>query len=492
MAENSPKPSEQDQDLSISGSSVQNSQLGQAGRNLTQIRDSVVKIIKKPVSITVGVLTAIVGAVGIIFGGKHYIISIQGNVGEGSTVANELTIYKGDPPEVRQRKLEQAKSLIAEEIFTNITNMDARLSYVETALEDDNFDQRLQDVRNQIAPSLNHIFDSGYNRLIRQQQISSLRGAFASRQLSEVRGPLIQVLIDGNADAERVRVFYSSLAEVQDVSESLLKGLSTAAAETSTDLEIVSHHKKRVKLDLERLLNRSEIAYLYGLMVLDSLKTPLPKAQDHLSLLQHLKPHELISREEANQLLVVKVKQAESLVKRRAALVEEAKNLRDAKLDEYAKLNKEIVIQPSDPQNEVVRKAIILRELGRTNEAVVAFSRYADMFSEKDPTAKQYSRTAQYFTMQLKKLDVSGGVYLYEIEQSGIADRAGLKVGDIIIGYGDKTIANINDIKMALRDNSIEKNSTQLTYLRMSNTGIFQRQTVLVNSGALGVGMMHI
>jgi S1-C subfamily serine protease len=113
------------------------------------------------------------------------------------------------------------------------------------------------------------------------------------------------------------------------------------------------------------------------------------------------------------------------------------------------------------------------------------------MFSEKDPTAKQYSRTAQQFTIQLDNLNVSGGVYLYEIVQGGVADRAGIKVGDIIIGYGDKPIANMNDMTMALHENSIE-NSIRLTYLRMSDAGVFQRQTVTVNSGSLGVRMMPI
>jgi hypothetical protein len=452
--------------------------------NITQIRDHVVKIIKKPVSIAVGVLTAAVGTVGIIFAGKHNVIdNRQGTIERGATVANELTIYQGDPPEVRQKKLEQAKSLIAEEVFTNISNMDTRLSYVGTALEDDDFDQRLRDVRNQVAPSANDIFDSGYNRLMRQQEISSLRGAFASRPLYEVREPLIQVLLEGNADAERVRAFYSSLAEVQDVSESLLQELSPAAAQTSTDLS--------VKLAITRLLNRSEIAYLSGLMVLDSLKIPLPSAQERLSSLQHLEPRQLISKGEATQLLATQLKDAERLVAERAAIVEEAKDLQDTALDKYAKLNEKLVIQTSDPWNVVVGKAVSLRQLGRTTEAVAAFSRYADMFSGKDPTAKQYSRTAQQFTIQLDTLDISGGVYLYEVVQGGVADRSGLKVGDIIIGYGDKIIANMNDITMALRDSS-RGNSIRLTYLRMSDAGVFQRQTVTIDSGSLGVGMMPI
>ncbi len=491
MSINSPIPPEQNQDLNISESSVKNSQLGQAGRDLTQIRAETVKIIKKPINIAIATLTAIVGTVGIIFAGKQNIINIQGNVESGATVASELTIYEGDPPEVRQRKLEQAKKLIAEEVFTNISNMDARLNYVSSALADDDFDKRLRDIRNQVAPSLNQTFDSDYRRLIRQQEVSSLRGAFASRPLYEVREPLIQVFVDGNADAERVRAFYNSLTEVQDVSESLFQELSTAAAQTSTEPKIIVHHEKRVKLAVERLINRSEIAHLSGLMVLDSLKIPLPNGQERLRTLQHLEPTRLISKNEANRLLAKQLEEAKRLLKERAAIVEEAVILRDKALENYSKVNQELIIQSSDPWNIVVAKAISLRQLGRTTEAVAAFSRYSDMFAEKDPTAKQYSQTAQQFTIQLNNLRVEGGVYLYEVIKGGVADKAGLKVGDIIIGYSDNNIANMNDITKALQKTPAD-NHVRLTYLRMSDTGEFEHQTITIKAGSLGVGIMPI
>jgi hypothetical protein len=306
---------------------------------------------------------------------KHNVIDNRyGTIGAGAIVANELAIYTGDPPEVRQKKLEQAKSLIAEEIFTNINNMDARLSLVGTALEDDNFDQRLRDVRNKVAPSLNEIFDLGYSTLMSQQKISSLREKFTSLPLYEVRAPLIQVLIDSNADAETVREFYSSLIEVQNVSESLFYDLSTAqelsttAAQSSRKLKVTAHYKKRVKLAVERLSNRSQIAYLSGLIVLDSLKISLPNAQNRLSSLKHLEPRQLITRGEAIQLLTAQLQEAKRILAERTVILEEGKNLRDAALDEYEKLNKKLVIQPSDPWNVVGGKAISLRQLGRTTE----------------------------------------------------------------------------------------------------------------------------
>lgn len=449
-----------------------------------------VQIIKKPINIAVAGITATVGMVGIIFAGKQNFnfggINVGGNVESGATVA----IYKNDPPEVRKRKLEQAKRLIAQEVLTNIANLDARLGYTEAALLDDGFEEQLRKQRNQVAPSLDQIFDSGYRRIIRQQQISSLRGAFNSRPLNEVQAPLIQVLVDGNADPERVRAFYNNLDEVRDVSESLFQELATAS-QASTDPKVISHHKKRIKLAVERLMNRSQIAYLSGLMVLDSLQIPLPEAQDRLNAFQYLEPRRLISQHEASQLLAEQVKEMERLLAERAAIVEEAKTLRDSKLDEYSKINESLIINPSDPWNVVVGKAISLRQLGRTTEAVAAFSRYGEMFAEKDPTAAQYSRTAQQFTLQISNLNVQGGVYLYDIVQSGAANQSGLRVGDILIGYADKNIMGMEAITTALRDAPAGK-PVQLIYLRMNNAGEFQRQTITINAGPLGVNMMPI
>ena len=447
-------------------------------------------IIKKPINIAIAAITAVVGTVGIIFAGKQNIITIHGNVDRGATVANELTIYQGDPPEVRQRKLEQAKRLIAEEVLANITNLDARLGFVGTALADDHFDERLRAVRNQVAPSLNQVFDPSYHRLMRQQEISSLRSAFTSRPLSELRESLIQVLIEGNADPERVKAFYSSLTEVQDVSESLLQELSTAAAQTSTDPKETEHYQKRVQLGVARLLNRSQTAHISGLIALDSLKIALPTAQERLQTLQHLEPRHIINQDEAVPLLVKQVEEAQRLATERSAVVQEAETLRDKALDQYGQLKEELTIQPSDSWKIVVGKAISLRQLGDTSGAVAAFSRYGEMFAEQDPTAVQYARTAQQFTLQLNSLGVQGGVYIYEIVPGGSADRTGLKAGDIVIGYGDKTITNMENITVALQT-SVPDKPIQITYLRMSQTGVFQRQTS-TNIVPLGVGLMPI
>ena len=69
--------------------------------------------------------------------------------------------------------------------------------------------------------------------------------------------------------------------------------------------------------------------------------------------------------------------------------MEEGKQLRNAKLERYKEINELLKTEPTDSWNEVVVKAISLRQLGRITEAVAAFSRYGEMFSKTDPTASQ-------------------------------------------------------------------------------------------------------
>ena len=491
-----PVPPESDQDLNIQDSSVENAQVGQAQGNLTQIKDSVIHFVQKPITMVVSVLVAMVGTIGIIVAGRqNNVINIEGGVGEGATVANQLQIFQGDSPEEKQRKIDQAKALIAEEVLTNIANMDARLNLLPIALtmdDGDTFNERLGAVREQVAPALSQTFEMGYQQLIQQQAIASLRSAFASYPLYEIRENLVQVLLDGNVNAERVEAFYSRLTEVREASEALLQELADAVeVKQSENMDLVVHHEKRVNLAIRKLDNRSQLAHLSALMLLESLDIPLPDAKTKLSNLEVLTPRELIRQNEASALMAETMAEAEQLLAERVTLLEEATHLRDRALEDYAQLNESLVIQDSDPWDIVVAKAISLRQLGRTSEAIAAFSRYGDMFADSDPTAHQYARTAQQFTLQLDSLAVTGGVYLYEIAANGAADQAELQVGDIIVIYGDRPVTTMPDLVDALQSTT-PRESISLTVLRMVETGTFQRQTHQVSGGPLGAGMMPI
>ena len=137
--------------------------------------------------------------------------------------------------------------------------------------------------------------------------------------------------------------------------------------------------------------------------------------------LKNLEPIQLINDVQANTLLDRLVDQSEKFGLEKAALLEEGKQLRNAKLEQYKEINELLKIKSTDSWSEVVGKAISLRQLGRITEAVAAFSRYGEMFSKTDPTAYHYSTIAQKFTIQLGMLSLEGGVYIYHIDKGSKA-----------------------------------------------------------------------
>jgi S1-C subfamily serine protease len=49
-------------------------------------------------------------------------------------------------------------------------------------------------------------------------------------------------------------------------------------------------------------------------------------------------------------------------------------------------------------------------------------------------------------------LSVSEGVFVFSLTEGGPAEQAGIQPGDVIVGFGDKDIASIEDLYAALRD----------------------------------------
>ncbi|MGI0025189.1 MAG: PDZ domain-containing protein, partial [Nitrososphaera sp.] len=132
-----------------------------------------------------------------------------------------------------------------------------------------------------------------------------------------------------------------------------------------------------------------------------------------------------------------------------------------------------------------------LRDFGRITEAVGAFSRYADMISATDPTAKRYSEIAVQFTLQLKDLGVKGGMYLYELKKGGSAERVGLQVGDILISYDGKLTPGNPEFIPALKD-AHSGEPVKVEYLRLDEKGRFHRRTATLAGGSLGAGAMPV
>ena len=66
---------------------------------------------------------------------------------------------------------------------------------------------------------------------------------------------------------------------------------------------------------------------------------------------------------------------------------------------------------------------------------MAAYDQYGKMFASSDSSAPAYAKTAREFTRQLTALGVPGGVYVFAVPEKGTAAHAGLRVGDILVGY---------------------------------------------------------
>ncbi|MBW1834347.1 MAG: PDZ domain-containing protein [Deltaproteobacteria bacterium] len=396
-----------------------------------------------------------------------------------------------------EKKINEARQLVDSEVLANISNIDNRLGYVKEALEPDDFAKELNKVREKIAPSIKKQFATGYNQLIAEQQITSLRQAMNSSPLRiEFGQSLIQNLKESGIDPVKVNKFYDQLAEVQRATESLFDTLSyVASTSVQDDKKQSDYNNRRINLAFNILKNRSVIAYVQGLQILKDLKDNYKYIPDNainkLKLLKNLEPIQLINDAQANTLLDRLVDQSEKFGLEKAALLEEGKQLRNAKLEQYKEINELLKIKSTDSWSEVVGKAISLRQLGRITEAVAAFSRYGEMFSKTDPTAYHYSTIAQKFTIQLGMLSLEGGIYIYHIDKGSKARQAGLKVGDILVSYWEKDISNMNDFVSALK-NAPRSDSIEITYLRMDKNGRFYKKVTTIPKGDLGAGFMPI
>jgi S1-C subfamily serine protease len=172
-------------------------------------------------------------------------------------------------------------------------------------------------------------------------------------------------------------------------------------------------------------------------------------------------------------------------------LLPKARRLIEAAVVDTEEVNRQLEIKPTDSWFEVVGKAKTLRDFGRITEAVGAFSRYTDMFSATDPTAKRYSKVAVQFTLQLDALGVKGGMYLYELKKGGAAERAGLQVSDILTSYDGKLTPGNPEFIPALKDAHSDE-PVKVEYLRMDEKGKFHRRTAALPGGSLGAGAMPI
>ncbi len=405
----------------------------------------------------------------------------------------ELTINAGDSPEVKQQKAEQRAKLIVSIVLEYVTRMDTRLGLVDTVLQEDDTATKLAEARSTVAPSAQEILGSAYQKHVATDKINALRQQFNSYPLVVSPESLVLELVaESQVEPSKITSFYDQLAEVQSASDALLDDMALITRRDSPDEAWITYFQQRVQLAIETLQNRSQLAHLAGLSVLNDLP-PAHLNVTGLAGLIHLTPRQTVKEVEVEKLYEQYLKEMEALSHRRAALLEEDQAGVEKDLSSYMGVNEDLTINPTDTWEMVVSKAISLRQLGRTDEAVAAFAKYEEMFAATDPTASQYAQTAQQFTRQIKALGLEdGAVYIFQRDANSPAAQAGLKVGDILIEFNGKPIRKSTDFQTVVQEMPLGK-PIRITLLRRDAQKGFYRQIITITiQGSIGIGVMPI
>jgi hypothetical protein len=396
-------------------------------------------------------------------------------------------------------RIKQAKLSIVAEVMSNITSIDHRLDYIYKTVEPDTFNFQLDTIRQKVSPSLKQNFHSNYNRLIYAEKASTLRQMMNSSPLRTGAGHSeLENLHQSGVDPEKYHLFYNQLANVESVTENLFSRLDYAATVSDETNELLtSYIQSKINLEVWNINIESHYAHLMALQLFNEVTksphaVPLPETiQPTLGNLTYLRPNHLVSQEKINHMVENLIREKNLYNEYKAESLEVGKQILNEALDQYANLDQQLKINKDDTWAEVVGKAVSLRQLGRKTEAVAAFSRYSDMFSPTDPTAKQYAQTAQQFTMKMDSLNLLGGVYVYEISPNSIAQRAGLGVGDIIIEYHGYPISGMSNYLEA--SNAVgTAQSVSMVWLRLDPSNKFKRYQRTIPAGSLGAGLMPI
>ena len=397
-------------------------------------------------------------------------------------------------------RIKQAKQSIAAEILINISSLDERLGYFKDSLEPDTFHQHLNEVRKKVAPGLRSQFARGYDRVLIEQKISTLRQLLNSSPLRTRAGySEFENLHQSGVDTKKYHTFYNQLSEVERVSEDFFTTLAYVASMSASPSDLqAKYNNKRLELAVRNLDIESQIAYIFALQVLREVSKaphPIPPPEAVASTLQtlnYLRPREMPTPKDEDMLLAVLMERKSTLVEEKTSLTTTASQLNQEKLDQFEQVNQLLKINSTDTWNQVVGKAVSLRQLGRTAEAVAAFSRYAEMFAATDPTAKKYSHIAQQFTLHIDLLDgQEGGVYILEVKSDSIAQQAGLEVGDIITAYNSQKTTGMDNFVAAVRS-ARGADEIQITWLRLTAQNQFKQYSKTVPAGSIGVRAMPI
>ncbi|MBZ0290934.1 MAG: PDZ domain-containing protein [Anaerolineae bacterium] len=435
------------------------------------------------------------------------VFNITGNVGAiiSQSEVQQLTINVGDSPEETQRKARLRTDTVAAELLQIVRNIDNRLFQVNATLSPDLFGTQLGEIRATVIPDAATPFSDAYQTLFVKQQVSDLRQIFATTAIPNAPSPAFVALASETpVDPFDIQFFYAELNEINIASNYMLERLEKLADAADENEAWVNFQQDYLALEVQTLLNRSQIAYVVALRLLADLKDAYSDMLIPLDMLLFLEPRSLISETDNRQYFDEYLNHSLALATIRAGLVEVGLQFTNADLDAYAAVSAELVIHADDPWNIVVAKAISLRQLGRLTESVAAFAQYGEMFSASDPSAEQYAHVAQQFTLDVRALGILyGAVYIYEVKPDTPAAKAGLSAGDIIVEFDgqDLTGSLLRDgeeitaieFMQAAMQAVVAGEEVSIVYLLLNEDGTFTRNAItVVKDTEFGFGLMPI
>lgn len=370
-------------------------------------------------------------------------IMIGNQIQAGGNVQVGDVIHAGLP-------VEQARDLAAREFVHNLQHLEIRLRLVAQALNlnaDDSFIQKFDEKVNKTAPATAENAANNLRNLIARTDAAGLRHALNGHPLRQEFGrALVEILLrtDLQEAYEALAYCLSDAEEVQWAEELVFQNLEDSAqATTQQDIEYV---RQRAALCFATLFNRAKIYHVRALRLLNALQ-PKDDVLEGLLQLHLLQPRKTLNQQECNELLSGLITEMAHLMQQRAQLLDIRTQERDQRLQEgFDAIEQQVTIFPTDTWEEVIIKARILRDFGRTEDAVNAFALCPSMFAGTNPEAVEYSRVAIAFTIQMEQFPLKGGLYLSKIDLNGFAHAAGLRMGDIAISFQHEEVVGMDDL----------------------------------------------
>jgi len=397
-----------------------------------------------------------------------------------------------------QKAMEKDRLTVAAEVMGDIASMDNRLTYVNQAMDlesqDDKFTAQMAQIRSRVAPALNPTVDIRYQQVLLNQRVSSLRQSINSSPLRTDYGDILgKAVLHTGVDQQEIRSFFDYLKNVDDTTTSLLDDMTSMSTQNPDDQALYKYRKDKVDLHLATLNNRSELAYVHGLIILSDLRDNLPpEYADRIHGLNNLTPKSIIDRKGAVSEEKRLVEEAAYLVREKAKLVKTAQDLTSDKIEEYQQvINQKLTINPNDTYEVVAGKAKSLRQLGRIDDSIGAYKKYGEMFAATDPTASLYAQTGCLFAAQADKLGFDGGAYIFQVKPGSAADIAGIKPGDIIVAYDQNMVSDPDILVKAIKAKSLGT-AAQVKILRKNQDNLLESVQLQVAAGTMGVGLMNI